>query len=200
MSAQIDRTAWGPGPWSDEPDSLEFEHAGLRCVVVRHPMGHLCGYVALAPGQPWGRGNGLGEGAPREMFGHAWRPPMYGQCAVRPSGGERSCSHTLDGTLHVHGGVTYSGVGVLGTFALGFDCAHFMDLAPGLEATLRTIGAPERDQGWRDTYRTVDYVAGECRALADQLAQVRPGDHMRMRWKRLRRRLARVAALHACDA
>ena len=29
MPRHIDRSTWGLGPWDDEPDRVEFEHAGL---------------------------------------------------------------------------------------------------------------------------------------------------------------------------
>lgn len=35
-------------PWLTEPARLEWEHAGMRCLILRHPtMRHLCGYVRV---------------------------------------------------------------------------------------------------------------------------------------------------------
>jgi len=44
--------------WMDEPDRQEFEHAGLKCLILRHPeLKQLNGYVALPKGHPcYGKG------------------------------------------------------------------------------------------------------------------------------------------------
>ncbi len=42
----MNRKAWPPGEWDSEPDREEFRHAGFPCLVVRGPMGALCGYTA----------------------------------------------------------------------------------------------------------------------------------------------------------
>ena len=43
--------AWGQGPWDDEPDRVDFEHAGFPCLLLRNPrLGQWCGYVAVPPG------------------------------------------------------------------------------------------------------------------------------------------------------
>lgn len=42
-TAPIDKSAWGPGPWQDEPDRVEWEHAGLPCLMVRsRDLGQWC--------------------------------------------------------------------------------------------------------------------------------------------------------------
>ena len=44
------------GPWNDEPDKLEFEHAGFQCAINRTPeILVLCGYVRIPPEHPWYR-------------------------------------------------------------------------------------------------------------------------------------------------
>lgn len=48
-----DRSAWGNGPWLDEPDEVEFEHAGYACSIRRSRLGALLGYVAVPLGHPW---------------------------------------------------------------------------------------------------------------------------------------------------
>ena len=48
------KSEWREGPWTNEPDEVEFEHAGFPCVVSRVPeTGALCGYVGLPHGHPW---------------------------------------------------------------------------------------------------------------------------------------------------
>jgi hypothetical protein len=59
---------------------------------------------------------------------------------------------------------------------LGFDCAHSGDMSPGLRYEGRSIAWPTdlRSRGNRvgETYRTLDYVKGECRSLARQLKEI----------------------------
>ena len=54
----IDKTSWISGIWQQEPDRIEWfdDASGLHCLVLRSPqMGHLCGYVGIAPNHPaWG--------------------------------------------------------------------------------------------------------------------------------------------------
>src|SRR5437868_461399 len=42
-----------PGPWDNEPDRLEWRHAGLPCLMNRNRSGVWCGYVAVPPGHPF---------------------------------------------------------------------------------------------------------------------------------------------------
>lgn len=45
---KLDR--FGPGPWVDEPDRLEWKHGELYCVISRHQQdGYLQGFVGLPP-------------------------------------------------------------------------------------------------------------------------------------------------------
>jgi hypothetical protein len=47
------RVNFGPGPWADEPDHVQFEWAGLPCLAVRQPdLGSWCGYAGVPPGHP----------------------------------------------------------------------------------------------------------------------------------------------------
>lgn len=48
-----DKSDWGAGPWQDEPDRVEWDHAGLPCLAARSPTGgNWCGYAAVPPGHP----------------------------------------------------------------------------------------------------------------------------------------------------
>src|SRR5690606_28176723 len=50
-----DRTGWPSGPWDGEPDKAVWvdETTGLDCMIVRGPVGALCGYVGVKEGHPW---------------------------------------------------------------------------------------------------------------------------------------------------
>jgi hypothetical protein len=157
------REQWGVGPWLDEPDRVDFEFAGLPCLLHRnirtdgrYSPAAWCGYVAVPPGHPL---HGLGYGSPE--VDHAMR--------VRG----------------VHGGLTYSEAcaGHIchvpkpgepdDVWWFGFDCNHSGDLAPGLAKGFgATGGAPEscRLTLPGDEYRDIAYVYAETIALAAQLA------------------------------
>lgn len=150
------RENWGPGPWTDEPDRLDWRDAttGYTCVALRnihHELqvgpGNWCGYVAVAPGHPY---HGLG------------------MRRVRPY-------------LDVHGGVTFAEgelVEVAGAPAnawwFGFDCNHGgQDLAPGLVASFSvSLGRAEAAEQLGGEYRTLPFVQEQCELLAAQLRAV----------------------------
>lgn len=146
----IDRTSWTSGPWDSEPDRIQWKTAaGLPGLIVRNYSGALCGYAAVPPGHPL-------HGADYD-----------------------------DARVDVHGGLTYADAcredGPIchvpepgepdDVWWFGFDCNHYQDLAPGLDATLRKVGhEPTRIGG--EVYRTIDYVTAEVESLARQLVEV----------------------------
>jgi len=105
--------------WLDEPHRDEFEHAGLKCLILRHSeLGHLCGYVAVPRGHP--------------CYGKDYDHIPYDDLFP----------------VEVHGGLTFSREGngdtwPKGYWWLGFDCAHAWDLVPympfGLNGTYRNF-------------------------------------------------------------
>lgn len=119
--SDIDKSSWPPGPWHSEPDLVEFESAGLQCLILRHPdMGHLCGYVAIPSGHPW--------------FGVV-----------------DSDDYGIEQLPECHGGVTYSrqrhpDTGeASASWWVGFDASHYRDTSPtlgelgGKESSYRTV-------------------------------------------------------------
>ena len=80
----------------------------------------------------------------------------------------------------VHGGCAFSGPSPDASvdWWIGFDCAHFSDRKPGLEAMLREAGAPSVLIDFPGVeYRTIDYVRSEVTNLA---AQVKLAAEMRV--------------------
>lgn len=135
----LDREGWPPGPWDDEPDRLEFEHAGLPCLIVRIPLGTWCGYVGVSPDHPWhGRG--------------------YDHVDAEAHGGL-----TFSGACQIGGLICHESKASRAddVWWLGFDCAHAGDLIPG---HLKFVGLPH---DW-DTYRDQSYVMTCVRYLAEQ--------------------------------
>lgn len=154
--------------WLDEPDREEFEHAGYKCLILRHDeMGHLCGYVGVPKGH-------LCYGKSRHYM------PYEDLLSVS-----------------VHGGLTYSEEGdgiywALGYWWFGFDCAHAWDQVPlfncwaaggdsgvKIEGGLgikfsgnQLLNSPLGIKILNGTYRNFQYVRGNVKRLAEQLADL----------------------------
>lgn len=129
----------------------EFTHCGYHCVVAFMPMGHRCGYVAIPQTHP--------------MYKKEYDEDTEVQ------------------TLTVHGGVTFSGFGChpmdSETWWIGFDCAHYgdggdIDLAYNLGLIdLKSAFAlknMQRSAHAAGVVRDNEYVANECKCLAEQIS------------------------------
>ncbi len=145
-----DRRELPPGPWDDEPDKIQWVDPGtdLDCLIVRNPMGALCGYVGVPPGHPW---HGLD----------------YNDVDVDVHGGltfAGSCNENAPeghGICHVPEPGRPDDV-----WWLGFDCAHSDDVVP----FIADRQAEECSPGWPNpVYRDVAYVSDQCRLLAVQV-------------------------------
>lgn len=171
----IDKSAWGEGPWQNEPDRLEFEAEGFPCLANRNRMGVWCGYVALPPGHPW-HGKKLSDRMPvdsRENLPVKTGPVQLFIEATRD--GDDGCV-SFDVLVRVHGGLTYAAkcrdeichVPKPGepddVWWIGFDCGHAGDMIPSSNVFRRQYGLPDLGE----EYRTVDYVKAECVDLAKQ--------------------------------
>ena len=164
------RDGWAPGPWDGEPDKISWTDAatGRPCLIVRSPMGALCGYVAVDPGHPL---HGVDEDLP-DLVVHGGIT-YTDRCQPTESEAEGVCHIPEPGRPE-------------DVWWLGFDCGHFDDLMPGLLAdiasTRRSIGlfadlartgrSPRLFGG--STYRPVSYVVAQVEALARQLVDAAP--------------------------
>lgn len=150
----IDKSAWGNGPWLNEPDKVQWvdEDTGLACMAKRHPRyGHWCGYVGLPPEHP--------------AHGKHYDDPFLEN-------------------IFIHGGITYSEfyadddeiTGICRFLPepndpdplwwFGFDCAHLGDLSPGVpDMGLNRFQEP--------VYRDLEFVRRSCSKLAQQLLRRR---------------------------
>lgn len=149
----IDKDAWGPGPWQDEPDKIQWidEATGFDCLMVRHPTsGHWCGYAGIAAGHPlhgidYGNAPNVGD--------------VHGGLTFSDF-----CAHTDDESRHVCHVPEPGRPDRVWWF--GFDCAHLYDLAPARHAR-------EVATGWadpQDAYRARHYVERQVAALAAELS------------------------------
>jgi hypothetical protein len=145
MTREEKLAKYGVGPWLDEPDRVEFEWRGLPCLMTRNEVsGHLCGYVAVPPGHRW--------------HGLEWDDPTMGASSLYAHGGVNYSKPCADRVCHVPKPGEPADV-----WWFGFDCVHAFDFAP-MHAR---YGLPCHKS---QTYRTAEYVLGEIRRLAEQLA------------------------------
>lgn len=198
--ALLHKSAWGPGPWQEEPDRLEFTYKGLPCVILRNSevTGSLCGYVGVFPDHPWYeaaysdcvKGCPRVEPKPLEKMGNFPAPELIQKWHMERK--RFACQddykpdHTPDSIIDVHGGLTHSGSSNKYLFRtqpapgepekiwwFGFDCSHSGDLSPRMDVITKMI-SPELHR-WHnnDVYRDMAYVKAEVQTLAEQLLAVK---------------------------
>lgn len=216
----VDKSKWGDGPWANEPDKMQWVDpvTNLPCLIVRGPVGALCGYVGV-PASHAAYGLSYEGSVSKEFeeyleisrkrmgvavklkdkgadFGEAFTKAYEG--VERPEATSAVGLAVRD--LQVHGGLTFAG-GCRGhddpsqgichvpdtgesdtAWWFGFDCAHAFDLSPKMEEyrraradwpdTSKALTALDPEGKWKDVYRDVDYVRGQCAELAKQLAAI----------------------------
>lgn len=140
----IDKSTWPDGPWKAEPDRVEFEHAGLPCLLNRTSVGNWCGYAAVLPGHPL-HGRDFG-----------------GVDLVEVHGGLTYASACSGDICHVPRPNEPDDV-----WWFGFDCAHAWDTMPTMADNLMLW-----DGG--ASYKTRAYVEAQTRQLAEQLSRYVP--------------------------
>lgn len=146
------RATWGDGPWTTEPDVIEWRAAGsaLPRLMVRTPNGHWCGYVGVPEGHP--------------LHGRQWEG-----AGLSAHGGVNYSSPCQGWVCH------QKQPGESGRFWwFGFDCGHVTDASPAIETLLRerfSLVRPgvELRALFEADYRAVDYVMAEIERLAAQL-------------------------------
>lgn len=153
--------------WENEPDTVDWKHAGMRCAVRRMKWsGGLNGYVAVPADHPW-------HG---KAYDHRVHYPGLAKRQVNPDTvgiitlfcASKSCDIEAEEAeiallLDAHGGITFAGP-LKGEpddqWWFGFDTAHDGDLSPNSDYTRGGV------------YRDIEYVKQNTEALADQLAKL----------------------------
>jgi hypothetical protein len=141
----VDKSGWGDGQWTAEPDKLQWtdEATGLPCLIHRGLSGALCGYVGVSESHPLFRRD-YDEADVRVHGGLTFSD----MCA-----GQEGAGH---GICHIPGPGEPDHV-----WWLGFDCAHSGDVCPAYDH--------RRSWSYESSYRDLDYVKRECASLAGQL-------------------------------
>lgn len=140
----VDKSSFGPGPWQDEPDRVEWRYKGYPCLIVRNSLtGALCGYVGVSPTHP------------------AYKQD-YNDVPAEAHGGLTYSDFCDEGGAICH--IPKPGESDQ-IWWLGFDCSHCEDISPGLGKLFDQYGHPP----WEVTYKDLTYVKREVRDLAAQL-------------------------------
>ena len=170
----LDKSDWGPGPWQDEPDKVQWldEATGYPCMIRRGTDfgGFWCGYVGIPKSHPdHGKGYDDTETGPRVHGGLTFAD---------------KCSHGDEATAICH--VVEPGEDD-DVWWFGFDCGHAWDHMPARAAFYRAhkidISPVLRDKV--EVYRDQAYVTAEVESLARQLKERAEMDPMRLRFKRI---------------
>lgn len=146
----------GDGPWLTEPDKAQFVDptTGLPCLIVRGPVGALCGYVGVPSSHPAFKKHY--DDVPNiEVHGGL---TFSGLCQPNTRGEEHGICHVVDEGEDDK------------VWWLGFDCSHYNDFAPKTRVALKRVGVERELDGFTDeVYRDWTYVHNEVIALALQL-------------------------------
>lgn len=134
----IDRSKWSSGPWDNEPDRVDFEHAGLPCLLLRNPFGAWCGYAAVPPGHPL-HGTDADDAELDVHGGVTYADRCQSPICHVPKPGEPD-----------------------DVWWFGFDCAHFRDLVPGMPLGLLPPHGIYRDVNYART--ETESLAAQLRA------------------------------------
>lgn len=142
-----------PGPWGDEPDKVSWTDpaSGRPCLIVRSPMGGLCGYAAVDPGHPW---HGV------SCWDLPEEPAVHGGLTYSDVCDDSPDAET-QGICHVPAAGAPERV-----WWFGFDCGHSCDVLPRM---LRAMRESRLVYPAAEVYRDVPYVVGEVQRLATQL-------------------------------
>ena len=156
----------------------DFEHAGLRCVVIMTEMGHRCGYVGV-PEDHMLYGVDYNQKTVALSLAKIADQPI-GKRGIIPLLCMDNTSKYIspDVYFNVHGGVTYAGGGKGSKYPVesdlwwfGYDCDH-----PGDGKDLSVVSDALRELEIRfPTYgiiRSTEYCIDECKSLAEQLVDI----------------------------
>jgi hypothetical protein len=138
-----DKSEWASGEWVDEPDKAQWVSSNLDCLIVRGPMGALCGYVGVPESHPMFEKDY--NSADVEVHGGL---TFANRCSPSPEGDHKGICHVEEGAANET------------VWWLGFDCGHAWDVIPRYDFTF----------GSDETYRNFSYVKKEVEGLARQLA------------------------------
>ena len=146
----IDKTTWGIGPWTDEVDKIQWldEATSLPCLIVRGPIGNLCGYVGVNSTHPYFQKS-------YNLIEHDI--DVHGGLTFSDK-----CQKAVEGVCHLVENNEDDNV-----WWFGFDCGHYQDVSP----KMLSYGPIFKCQSGQ-TYKTIEYVREQVLELAKQLKEL----------------------------
>ena len=158
----------------------DWKYKDLRCVVIMTGAGHRCGYVGVTIEHPLFAVSYRDE-LPKELQTR-WEEVKNGAIGKR-SIIDLLCldsGHPRIGILFdVHGGITYSGGGLLSDYPIqsnlwwfGYDCAHYGDAADIDQIESEALRKLKLQYSTGGVVRSLDYCVAECESLAEQLSDL----------------------------
>lgn len=153
---QDEHVEWGVGPWLNEVDKMQWtdEATGLPCLVVRNRRGAWCGYVCVDESHPLFNVDSMDADLDTDVHGGL---TFSGFCA--PDDKEHGICHIVEPGENDR------------VWWFGFDCNHWNDYAPALEARMRKRDPDEEPLNQLEQYKTIEYAKKEVRNLAKELAR-----------------------------
>lgn len=145
---------WGDGPWLSEPDRVSWVDPTTErpCLVTRHEMGYLCGYVAVDPGHPLHQ-------ADSDKLDSLAAPVDYSDfCQTGP--GAKVCHVPAPGKP-------------ADVWWFGFHSGHYNQLTPMFYSPMmrNVLGAHRTAAPW-EVYQGMARVITQVQALALELARL----------------------------
>lgn len=176
----IDKSAWGPGEWLNEPDKVQCVKEGYPCLVVRSHHGAFCGYIGISPSHPAyglsteGVSNMLIEIRQADFrdrlakWGRSGMPLKDRLPDIEPGLGDWPEPTTDVGRavaeITVHGGLTWAGVGADYSHARWVDLVKEFDKARKV-AKRYPIGDAAR---WLQKWAKAEHSYEEFKRIAEQ--------------------------------
>jgi hypothetical protein len=191
-----DRTGWPAGEWDGEPDRAIWvnDATGARCTLRRGPLGHWCGYVGLRANHPLAGKNyqDIGIRSQELTYGSYCQPMEEDEWIRYRLNRERWVVESLvypvgDAARHLREdrkGNTATLAGWQkwiqqfslchddcphGLWWLGFDCAHYNDIVPGLLAHYRDRDIELHPFGHEMSYKNFQWMVNATDQLAMEL-------------------------------
>lgn len=132
--------------WENEPDKEQFYHRDVPCLIVRGPLGALCGYAGVYPSHPWYEKD-------------------YNNIDINVHGGltySAPCAEDGGKICHVPKEDEQP------VWWFGFDCAHGGDYCPKYygDDDAKKYYSLSLDDG---IYRNINYVRNCIKDMADQI-------------------------------
>jgi len=149
VEIKLARERWPKGPWTDEPDRVEWRYLGLPCLLVRSvTTGAWCGYAGVPLGHMlYGKPLAELEEDLQVHGGVTYSDRCLGPVCHVPQPGETDDVHWI-----------------------GFDCGHAWDDQPMFHFLHEKFGAAGYPSSPSSlVYRDVAYAKAQVERLAEQL-------------------------------